>query len=455
MAVLLAVGLSARAWAEPAAAAPGRAARVIDQIESFNARLRPGDRHAKYCAMAKSPLSFYRGTNHLFWRDLAGDPRLTRFGNARTRTWIQGDAHADNIGVFDNDEGALVYDLNDFDDAVIADYQWDVWRMAVSLVLVAEEKGTLSRADIDGALDVFASAYLESMDAYRGNESERRATLTMASAYGRLVEVLQRANRANARSHMLDTWTVLVGGVRTFDRDNPDLGPVPPAVAARIQAQMAAYISRTRGRLRRIPGYFAIKDMVARHNAGMGSLGTARYYVLIEGQSRGQDDDRILDIKRQGEPAAYPYLAPAARARMDAIAANPAARSILGYRALAADADDHLGWMELADGFYSVRERSPYKKGFPLGKLDTVAEFRQVAEQWGMILASAHARADRDAGKRVIAHSVDTHIARITRGQYDRFVALVQDVAHGYARQARDDYAAFAVHVDELGLCAP
>ncbi len=116
-------------------------------IKAQNDALPPTDRQAKYAKMAASPFVFFRGTNHVFCADFAGDPRLSQFGGSRMRTWLQGDLHVENFGAFSNDEGDVVYDSNDFDEAVIADYQYDLWRMAVSIVLVAREQGDLSRKE--------------------------------------------------------------------------------------------------------------------------------------------------------------------------------------------------------------------------------------------------------------------------------------------------------------------
>lgn len=56
--------------------------------------------------------------------------------------------------------------------------------------------------------------------------------------------------------------------------------------------------------------YFRVKSVARRLAAGTGSLGTPRFYLLIEGPSADQDDDVILDVKRQGTPTAHAYITP-------------------------------------------------------------------------------------------------------------------------------------------------
>lgn len=434
--------------AATASAAGDRASWVITEIESFNAHLSPDDREAKYCKMVVSPFSFYRGTNHLFWHDHAGDPRFDDFGGApSTRIWLQGDLHARNYGAYDNDEEVVVYDLNDFDETVIADYQWDVWRMAVSLELVADENAVFSAADIDDFLDSFSESYLDTVASYRGNSGELGTIFTKSNSYGLLDDFLIDVEDDNSRTEMLDRWTLLQDGARVFDLALSDLAPADPAVRAAIADQMPGYVATTAGDLAGIDGYFDIKDVAKRLDAGTGSLGTPRYYVLIEGASGSEDDDRILDVKRQGQPTPYLYLSAGERAQLDAVTLNHAERTILGYRALVAKADDHLGWMTLSDGVYSVRERSPYKEAFPTDTLDTEVRFGKLAEQWGAILATDHARADKDYRSDIIDYSFDKEVDLRTDGSHSLFRALVREIAHDYAQQVYADYAAFADYV--------
>lgn len=73
---------------------------VIERLEAWNASLSAADRRAKYCKMAASPFTFYRGTNHLFWEDTWGDARLADRGAPRD-IWLQGDLHVANFGAYD------------------------------------------------------------------------------------------------------------------------------------------------------------------------------------------------------------------------------------------------------------------------------------------------------------------------------------------------------------------
>lgn len=422
---------------------------VVESIDEQNQNISTDDRNAKFCKMVASPFVFYRGSNHLFWADLADDSRLASYGNEDTKTWLQGDLHAENYGAFDDDEGQIVFDLNDFDEAVVADYQLDVWRMAVSLVLVDRQNGT---AVSEAALDSFAEAYLDAAASYRGNDDELDVKVTKENAYGLLDEFLEEVESDESRTKMLDKWTELQDGVRVFKLSSSKLAAAPE-VEPVLSAAWSDYLATLSGGLDADPEYFAVKSVAARLNAGTGSLGTPRYYVLIEGASVSQDDDRILDVKLQGAPSAYPYLSADERGPLDGAFANHAERVVAGQKALGLDVDDHLGWIQLEDGAYSVRERSPFKESFDLADLTTQTRFEKLAAQWGTLLAAAHSRADEDFDDRFVSNSFDKALDEATDGDHAGFRALVREVASTYADQVESDYAAFVewVHGD-LGL---
>lgn len=427
-----------------------RADEVIAELDRFNAGLSEDGRQGKYCKMAASPFVFFRGSNHLYWRDLASDRRLEVFGGDRTRTWLQGDLHAYNYGAFDNDDGVVVYDLNDFDEVVIADYQLDLWRLATSLVLIAEHNGGFSSGDVDDILDRLTESYLDAVASYRGNGGENDAIFDKNTTYGLLDDFLAELEKKESRREMLDKWTDEVAGARRFDTSLARLAPVDPATDAEIRGAMAGYITTVARRLQDDPGYFQVKDIALRLDAGTGSLGVARYYVLIEGASEGQNNDRILDVKQQGQPSAYPYLDAIERALLASFADNQARRTIVGYRALAANADDHLGWMNLSDGVYSIRERSPYKEPFPAETLDSKGRFVNLAAQWGAVLATAHSRADKDHDEALIPYSFDKEVDVLTDTRHDEVRALVREIAVTYATQVHRDFRSFQGHVAEM-----
>ncbi len=389
-----------------------------------------------------SPFIFFRGANHLFWQDFAGDWELFRFGNAKTRTWLEGDAHADNYGAFESDRAGVVYGLNDFDESIIADYQYDVWRMAVSLVLLARQNGGFSRKKQEAVVDAFAEAYLDALVAYRGNDRACETYFTEDNTYGKLNDFLRRVEKSESRKKMLAKWTNKVDGVRRFDLSLAKLGKATAAQRKAILKAMPGYLKTLSGDLKYGAKFFKVKSIARRLDAGTGSLGTPRFYVLIEGKSTSQNDDHILDVKRQSRPAAYRFLSRAEQKEYRESFENDAHRHAVAARAMAYDPDDFLGWMKLPGGYYSVRERCPFKETFPSDTLTTTGRFTKQAEQWAMVLATDHARASED-----LPYSLPRQVDKLTKGRHKAFRALVRKIAFGYADQVEADWGFFKKHL--------
>jgi uncharacterized protein (DUF2252 family) len=427
--------------------ASSRTSTVVTEITNANAALSDAIRVEKYAAMKTSPFAFFRGSNHLYWKDHGSSSKLSTYGGtSQTRTWLAGDMHTDNTGAFDDDQGDIVFGINDFDEAVIGDYQLDVFRMAISLVLVARQNGGFSVSNQGALVDSFTEKYLDAMASYAGNSGEVERKFLASNTYGLLNNFLSDTAADDSRVKMLDSWTVEVNGVRALDTtNNQDLAPVSSAVSDDITRNMASYQSTQSGGTLPPSSYFKVKSVAERLHAGLGSLGKTRYYVLIEGATTGQDDDRILDIKAQGAPSALPYISSASVSLTNSASlGNMAYRTILAYKALGYRVDDHLGFMALDGGkVFSVRERSPWKETFDSTELTSMTRFTNLAEQWGELLSTHHARGDKDWDASILPHSVDSEIDARTDGDHAGVRAKVRSIALSYADQVKYDYDSF------------
>jgi len=422
-----------------------RADDVLDAIRTWNEKVPQQDRQTKYCKMASAPLVFYRGTNHLFWAKFADDQRLSCFGSPETRTWLQGDLHAYNFGAYHNNKDEIVYDLNDFDEAIIADYQYDLWRMAVSLVLIARQNGDLSARQQGKVIDAFVESYLYTLKAYRNKKRADKIYFTQKNTAGKLHDFLKSVEKTYNYKGMLKRWAPKKKNGKRRLKKPDKLSKVSPEERDMILEAMVSYRKRLNDSLAKDKDYFKVKAVAHRLQAGTGSLGTPRYYVLIEGTKSGTHDDRILDVKLQSRPTAYTYLGKQAQNEYDAQFEHEAHRHAEAYRALTRHTDRHLGWMILDDGSYSVRERSPYKEAFPGEALDTRTSFSKLAEQWAEILATDHTRANK---------ALPEQIYQRTNKRYPAFRDLVREVAFEYAREVEADWRSFVAALEiDLDAC--
>ena len=119
-----------------------RGDRIVSVLEDAFAALMAADpaafRH-KFRKMAAEPFAFYRGSACLFYADMAEMP--DEWADERTsRIWIQGDLHAQNFGTYMDSEGTLVFDVNDFDEAYLGSFTWDIRRFAASMALLGWRK---------------------------------------------------------------------------------------------------------------------------------------------------------------------------------------------------------------------------------------------------------------------------------------------------------------------------
>jgi uncharacterized protein (DUF2252 family) len=424
---------------------------VFAALHSQDADLDTASRQEKYDKMQASPYRFFRGANQLFWADFADDWRLNCFGNAFTRTWIQGDAHVYNMGAFSTPEHGIVFGLDDFDDAIIADYQYDVWRMAVSIALVLRDAKHLDAEYQKQMIQHFAEAYLSTLVSCPEPPVEE-IHFTKSTTYGKLAKFLAKVEKKESRDKMLDKWTVESNGVRRFDLSAEKLAPVSPELREKmIKAIHDQYRQTLQGTLDiSNEAYFYVLDVAQRLKAGTGSLGLNRYYVLISGDTQTRHKDCILDIKQQPEPTPYLFLSHPEQVQFRSQFQHYAEAHAVAFRALADAVDQYLGWLTLDGIAYSVRERSPFKEDFPVEKLKKKRHFRQLAAQWGIILATQHKRAAVTLYADKSRCFFEQQVRLLTDNQHDAFCQLVTETAFHYADQVECDWRYFLKQCEAL-----
>ena len=141
---------------QQAGAADARAERILEVFDTAFGELLAADPAAfqvKFRKMAASAFAFYRGTACLFYADAtASDQEGSRhtgpFLDERTgRVWIHGDLHAENFGTYMDANGRLTFNVNDFDEAYVGPFTWDLKRFAASVALLGYTQGAQRRAD--------------------------------------------------------------------------------------------------------------------------------------------------------------------------------------------------------------------------------------------------------------------------------------------------------------------
>src|ERR1700761_6408039 len=108
--------------------------KLYERLTVFNAGLLPDKLPLKYEAMAENAFAFYRGTCHLFYEDLAAAEALP----LSPLTWICGELHIENFGSYKGDNKLVYFDLNDFDEALLAPASYELARMVTSIFIAFE-----------------------------------------------------------------------------------------------------------------------------------------------------------------------------------------------------------------------------------------------------------------------------------------------------------------------------
>ncbi|WP_454732730.1 MULTISPECIES: DUF2252 domain-containing protein [Cupriavidus] len=321
----------------------------------------------KLAAIAADPFAFLRGTNHLYAAAVGGEAALIE----APVTYVCGDLHLENLGSFKGDNGLVYFDLNDFDDALVAPLTVDLVRLLSSLMIAAPQLG-LSDADARAGAERMLDTYAAVLASGKPRWVER------ATATGMVATLLRRVKRRR-RGELLAERTVRGGGKRRLLVDGKHaLAPL------KGQRKRAAAILRefgqqsSHGRL--------VSDDAARRIAGVGSLGLERYVVLAHnGDDRAAQ--RLVDIKRAA-PSAWKSIPLRAQPRWQ----SEAARVVQIQHAMQAASPALLSAVTMDASSYVVKGLQPTADRINIGPHTGRTQLREVLLTMARVAAWAHLR---------------------------------------------------------------
>lgn len=424
-----------------------------------------------YQKQSTSSNVFYRATAHIFWHDFVNmnlsEVLLSSldedFNTKDTWTWVTGDQHLSNFGAWKNRNKEIVFGVNDFDEAAIYDFQIDVLRLAVSVCTHALKNG-MSDRELDDILHTLTDSYVHTVEGYVGNDKADLHELTPATSHGRLRHFLRSVENKNSHKKQLRKFTQIdpVANVRSFVKGpvgvadpQSKLASVPPDVYATI---VEAFSSTKYGATLLKLGwkvhqwdddFFRVIDIAERVGSGVGSYGTDRYYVLLQGSDDllEETEDQsavILDVKMEPQAAVHRVLSENDQAWYNVLFPQPAMRAIEAQRRLTSYVDPFTGWILLTgDGgverSYTVRQRSPWKEGFDIDSLKSYKDFNAFVSQLGVSTATSHVRGTvaraPGAFKTVVANVLGPHRSH--------WGSIVRDLAKAYHEQVIMDFECF------------
>lgn len=391
----------------------------------------------KFRAMAADPFAFYRGTACLFYAD-ARD-REDRWADERTgRVWIQGDLHAENFGTYMDGEGRLVFDVNDFDEAYLGHFTWDLQRLAASVALLGWTKA-LPDDDIRALIGTYLRAYLDQVEYFVDSDRDHEWSLHLGTATGPVRAALLRA-QLSTRIDLLDGVTVVEDYERRF-RHAPGVRRLEPAERSRVEKAFEGYLETIPQAKKLGSLTYSLKDVVGKSGFGIGSAGLPAFNLLVEGHTEALENDVVLTMK-QGNVAAPSRIVDDERCR--SAFDHHGHRTAVSQRALQAHADPWLGWTALEQVGFVVAEYSPYEADLDWAALSEPDEMAEALEQLGRATAKVHCVSDADdATTPLVDFQVEGAISEAVRGREDELVADVTGFAVDYAVRVREDHALF------------
>jgi uncharacterized protein (DUF2252 family) len=336
--------------------------------------------------MAVSPLALLRGSAPLFYELLEKHPTLA--DGPPGEGWLVGDCHLENFGAYrpgalsitgrrrGGDDERVVFDLNDFDDAFVGPWRYDVVRLVTSLVLGGREIG----ANGQRALEL-SDALLE---AYVAAAFHERKPPAPPHAVRALVDKV----RSRTRKQLLDARTRVEGGERRFVR-GPRYENLPKKIRAKAERAFTKYVKRMPDALRPPPEAVEIVDAAFRV-AGTGSLGCLRVALLARGKG-GVDGHWIFDMKEEGVPSAAHLVKPP---RLE-----PAERVGAAIASCLAHPPAMVGATKLRRASMFVRRLAPQEDKLDWTKLHA-DDLEPLARHLGALLGAAHRKGARRVPKK-------------------------------------------------------
>lgn len=381
----------------------------------------------RYGRMVQSPFAFLRGSAAVMAFDLAHTPATG------IRVQACGDCHLMNFGAFATPERRVIFDINDFDETLPAPWEWDVKRLAASIMVAGRYCGFAERH--------CAEAVLAAVRAYREKLAEYASWPKLLVWYaridaGQVVEIAASAKPAHATresvarsaatmsARLLPKLTEVVDARRRI-KDEPPLLYHPRRQAAffrQVRAAILRYRHSLPAERRALLDHFEVIDAAIKV-VGVGSVGTFCAVALLQAD---HDDSLFLQIKQARASVLEPYAGKSAYR-------NQGERVVIGQRLMQSASDLFLGWSRIGKppiDFY-FRQLRDMKISVNLDTLP-LAGFIDYAHYCGWAVARAHAKTG-DAAQ------ISGYL-----GSGDAFDEALRHFARVYADQTEQDHAALA-----------
>jgi uncharacterized protein (DUF2252 family) len=388
----------------------------------------------RYGRMSQSPFAFLRGSAGVMASDLAKTPV------SGIQAQLCGDAHLSNFGIYASPERRPVFDVNDFDETLTGPWEWDVKRLAASVVVAGRQNGYTVRESRQAVLSciqyyrehIQQFALMNHLDVWYYHLDVEGILAMTRSMQGtkRIQKEVQRGAKKASKRTRIETFPKLaevVDGKYRIKDDPPLISHIDPLHPQKNdldteewKAMVKDYLWSLRDELRIITMRYPAVD-VAQKVVGIGSVGTRCAIVLMLGGAEG-DDPLFIQIKEAQASVLEPYLG-----------ASPyphhGQRVVIGQHMMQALSDIFLGWSTFGGRHFYGRQLRDMKFSVEVEDMDPV-RFTEYVQVCGAALARAHARTSDPA-------QISGYL-----GKKDTFDQAIADFAEAYADQTERDHEA-------------
>jgi uncharacterized protein (DUF2252 family) len=395
----------------------------------------------RYGRMLVSPFTFYRGAAMIMAQDLAATPR------SGLTVQCCGDAHLSNFGAFASPERRLVFDVNDFDETLPGPWEWDVKRLAASMLIAAIDNGFSAKQQDKVVLET-VKEYRRAMRLFAGMNNldvwyshlelepvlQQFARQFKPRVFKRTEKQLAKARTRDSLSAFEKLTHVVDGKVEIVDQ-SPLIVPITKLgtgqagheIFEELHRLLREYRSTLEFDRRVLLEEFELRDF-ARKVVGVGSVGTRAWIALLLG--RDAEDPLFLQIKEAEASVLEPSLGPSEFS-------NHGQRVVTGQRLMQATSDIFVGWLRVDTGL-DGRSRDFYVRQLKDWKASAQIE-RMVPEAlalYGKLCGWTLARAQARSGDRI---AIAAYL-----GGGDVFDRAILDFSKAYTEQNERDYNALA-----------
>ncbi len=388
---------------------------VFERITAFNENRLPVMLAIKYKTMCANSFSFFRGTCHLFYEDLYKASNLQN----SPLTWICGDLHLENFGSFKGDDHQVYFDLNDFDEAILAPAIWELLRMVTS-IFVAFDNLNLDEAEAYNLAHKYLHTYTETL------KRAKAIAIDPRTAKGIVCDFLTKVEKRKQKD-LLKKRTTKVNGHYAFLNDkiksialNKELKmELVPFVENWMKSSIYANLD------------FKVIDSVFRI-AGTGSIGAKRYLFLLESK-KNKTKYLFLDMKQAFKSSIIPYSI-----YKQPGWANEAERAIAIKQRMQNVNPALLGTGVFKDEPFIIQQMQPTEDKIRLELIKyQYQNIHLVIEDMAQLTASAQLRSTGRQGSAI----TDELIYFAQNGDWHQ----VLDYAKNYSQQVKSDFEKFKI----------